>query len=444
MFEHQVHRRYVNLSLHHHHPSSSAGLIAFSTPPLLLIHPLFAVFEYLDLAASENYDCLHIRVSNATSKMRHNGNVTLAATGIRVVGICARRRHSSLLPVKLAGFGGIHGFWPFRLGGFFLMSSPSLDHTYGALLLGTFLGLLLYGFALHQMYRYYRLYPDDKRGLKVLVVAITLFQTVHITLCMVAVYHHLVTNYDRPKSLPAAHWSTRLLTPFSYRPQGITIVLCQSFFAYRVFIAITVGPQLIYRVFVTIASLFMASSLGLAIAAAVKGFRTSTEGFRHGNGIVSAIFGSGVAVDVLLTGTLVVVLLSSRTGFQQAYDQVWRVVYPCMLSSSLEAPASIIALLVFILVRSVVWEALAMPSNLIYVSISVVGTKLCQVYANSVLAALNSRKSIQDRMMADSASGSNAHELSSFVPGPRNATHLRPWSSGETIATTLSSVTGKY
>ncbi|KAL7278348.1 hypothetical protein ACG7TL_008324 [Trametes sanguinea] len=214
----------------------------------------------------------------------------------------------------------------------------------------------------------------------------------------------------------------------SYRPQGITIVLCQSFFAYRVFI---VGPQLIYRVFVTIAALFMASSLGLAIAAAVKGFRTSTEGFRHGNGIVSAIFGSGVAVDVLLTETLVVVLLSSRTGFQQ-YVSSTMVLLIYTINTGLMT--SIIALLVFIL-------ALAMPSNLIYVSISVVGTKL---YANSVLAALNSRKSIQDRMMADSASGSNAHELSSFVPGPRNATHLRPWSSGETNATTLSSLTDKY
>ncbi|KAI9060714.1 hypothetical protein FKP32DRAFT_1004490 [Trametes sanguinea] len=300
-----------------------------------------------------------------------------------------------------------------------LSSAADLGDTYGALLVGTFLGLALYGFALHQMYRYYRLYPEDKKGFRILVVAIMLFQTVHMILCVVAVYYHLVTNYARPETLPVGHWSTRLLTPFS----GITIVLCQSFYAYRVYI---VGPQLIYRAFVAIAALFMASTLGLAIAAAVLGFRTNAEGFRHGNrkrtyalqGIVSAIFGSGVAVDVLLTGTLVVVLLSSRSGFRQTDSLVHLLVIYAINTGLM---TSIIALLVFIL-------AIASPGNLIYVSLSVVGTKL---YANSVLAALNSRRSIQDRMMADTASGSNAYELSSFIAGPRNATRNEPWATRE-------------
>ncbi|OJT15861.1 hypothetical protein TRAPUB_1513 [Trametes pubescens] len=46
---------------------------------------------------------------------------------------------------------------------------PALDNTFGAVLLGTFVGLILYGLTLHQSYRYLRLYPNDSRALKCLV-----------------------------------------------------------------------------------------------------------------------------------------------------------------------------------------------------------------------------------------------------------------------------------
>ncbi|KAH9895559.1 hypothetical protein C8Q73DRAFT_611340, partial [Cubamyces lactineus] len=46
---------------------------------------------------------------------------------------------------------------------------PALDNTYGALLLGTSFGLMLYGLTIHQTFRYTRLYPKDKLWLKILV-----------------------------------------------------------------------------------------------------------------------------------------------------------------------------------------------------------------------------------------------------------------------------------
>ncbi|TBU36596.1 hypothetical protein BD309DRAFT_713759 [Dichomitus squalens] len=53
------------------------------------------------------------------------------------------------------------------------MSSPlSLDDTFGALLIGTYLSLILYGVALHQSFQYYKEYPHDKTWIKVYVAVI--------------------------------------------------------------------------------------------------------------------------------------------------------------------------------------------------------------------------------------------------------------------------------
>ncbi|TBU51389.1 hypothetical protein BD310DRAFT_769544, partial [Dichomitus squalens] len=50
-----------------------------------------------------------------------------------------------------------------------LLKVPALDNTYGAVLIGTFVALVLYGLQLHQSYRYFRMYHGDSAILKTLV-----------------------------------------------------------------------------------------------------------------------------------------------------------------------------------------------------------------------------------------------------------------------------------
>ncbi|KAI0773043.1 hypothetical protein BD413DRAFT_310771 [Trametes elegans] len=266
---------------------------------------------------------------------------------------------------------------------------PSLDNTYGALLIGTFLGLMLYGLTVHQTYRYFRLYPTDVRWLKGLVMSILTLETLHTTLCMVAVYYHLVTNYFNPESLLVGHWATRLLTPTT----GVTILLCQSFYAFRVY---RIGSHVIYRLLVAVAVICMVLVLGFTIAATVEGFRLSLNDFQRVSWLVSAIFGCAVLVDLCLTGTLVVVLLRSRTGFKRT-DSLIEVLIIYSINTGLLT--SIFGLLCFIFAK-------ILPGNLIYIGISVVGVKL---YANSVLAVLNSRRALSDRMV-------EGFEVGSFEP----------------------------
>ncbi|EIW52174.1 uncharacterized protein TRAVEDRAFT_32023 [Trametes versicolor FP-101664 SS1] len=268
---------------------------------------------------------------------------------------------------------------------------PALDNTYGALTLGTVFGLMLYGLTVHQTYRYSRLYPKDGPWLKRLVCGILAFETLHTTLGIAAVYYHLVTNYFNPATLLLGHWSTRLLTPTT----GLTIILCQSFYAFRVYV---IGSHYIYRVLVGLAAVFMFTSFGFMVAATVEGFILSLSDFKRVSWLVSAMFGFAVLVDVCLTGTLVTVLLRSRTGFKRT-DSLIEVLIVYAINTGLLT--SIFGLLCFIF-------AIILPGNLIYIGFSIVGVKL---YANSVLAVLNSRRSLSDRMFE------SAFEMGSFEPG---------------------------
>ncbi|KAI0682313.1 hypothetical protein C8T65DRAFT_750653 [Cerioporus squamosus] len=122
-----------------------------------------------------------------------------------------------------------------------ILQIPALDNTFGAVLLGTFLSLMLYGMTLHQSYRYYRLYPNDKAWLRGVVSLTIVLETIHMVLACHVCYYYLVTNYFKPTALLFGSWSIKLLLICS----GCIIIVAQSFFARRVFL---VGPQ--YRLLV--------------------------------------------------------------------------------------------------------------------------------------------------------------------------------------------------
>ncbi|KAI9060717.1 hypothetical protein FKP32DRAFT_1678675 [Trametes sanguinea] len=256
---------------------------------------------------------------------------------------------------------------------------PRLDNTFGALVLGMSFGLMLYGLTVHQCYRYARLYRKDEAWLKCLVLAILVLETFHIALCIVAVYYHLVSNYFNPLSLLVGHWSTRLLTPVTI----VTIILCQGFYAFRV---CRIGSHYAYLVSVAVAAVCMVCEFGFMLAATVEGFRLSLNDFQHVSWLISAVTGCAVLCDVCLTGTLVTALVRSRTGSKRT-DSLIEVLIIYSINTGLLT--SIFGMLTFIF-------AIILPGNLIYIALTIVGVKL---YANSVLAVLNSRQSLSNRML---------------------------------------------
>ncbi|KAI1785103.1 hypothetical protein LXA43DRAFT_1066197 [Ganoderma leucocontextum] len=84
---------------------------------------------------------------------------------------------------------------------------PPLDNTFGAVLLGTFIGLIFYGITLHQSYRYFRMYPSDLPSLKRLVFFVVILETITSAMSMHVCYYYLVANYFNPPALLHGMWS---------------------------------------------------------------------------------------------------------------------------------------------------------------------------------------------------------------------------------------------
>ncbi|KAI0741019.1 hypothetical protein C8Q76DRAFT_209244 [Earliella scabrosa] len=207
-----------------------------------------------------------------------------------------------------------------------LSNLPTLDETYGALLLGTFAGLILYGVFLHQAYRYARVYAKDHLTNKSFVLCVVLVDTVHNIVSMHACYAYLVNNYFNPLALLRGIWSIQIQPllavspPLPLRPrhfnrsfQGFAVLTCQSFFARRVYILNTK-----HRVLVALSVLLTCITMAFAIAGTVIAFKYHTFAqYEHFYWIDSAACGAAIASDSLTASVLIWTLRRSRTGFRQ-------------------------------------------------------------------------------------------------------------------------------
>ncbi|KAL1940973.1 hypothetical protein VTO73DRAFT_7609 [Trametes versicolor] len=287
---------------------------------------------------------------------------------------------------------------------------PSLNSTLGAILLGSIFGFMLYALMLHQTYRYFRMYPGDRLPLKLLILTIVLMETFHTVLWIIICYQYLVVNYFNPLNLIETHWYIKLTIPMT----AITGMFSQIFYAGRVYystsfvsatefqrlssgnlVASSSKPghsdlpfllRLEYQVFV------MFLSLGWDFAATVKVADTISSLIVQW--IVSVAYGLAVVCDLITALALIFVLRRSRTGVKRTDTVVDALI---MYTVNTGLLTTILGTLVFAF-------AIVYPDNLIYAGLSIPGVKL---YSNSVLAMLNSRRSLSERMMQGFEAGTH-------------------------------------
>ncbi|KAI0749952.1 hypothetical protein C8Q80DRAFT_656152 [Daedaleopsis nitida] len=289
----------------------------------------------------------------------------------------------------------------------------SLTNTHGALLLGTFVGVILYGMGIHQSSQYCRLFGSDTVVMKLLVILVMLLETVHVIVTVHTSYYYLVSSYLNPVALMHGVWSLNILPLVS----GVLMFISQLFFAYRVSLTVhcySVGrPQ---RVVVTIAVLLLMGEVGFSIAATAKAFtipsyqETKDVTYLSGVGLALAMAG-----DAALTTTLVHAFCKSRSASPRRER-----IAPATDNSALQdmkagletnvpldepvygpgsEPASMADLLQLYVVNTglltglfnlaALTAAFARPSDFIYASINIITTRL---YGNSLLAVLNTRQ----------------------------------------------------
>ncbi|KAI0363657.1 hypothetical protein BV20DRAFT_96836 [Pilatotrama ljubarskyi] len=253
----------------------------------------------------------------------------------------------------------------------------SLDDTYGAYLLGTFMSLILYGVSIHQCYRYRRLYPTDTLYIRSLVGILMLLETLQMTLLMFTCYYYLVSNYFNVAVFNNGVWSLKIAPGLI----GLITLTAQIFFARRAWL---LGSK--YRVAVSIAIFCLLLHVGFAIGMAVISFQLHTlDRIGPSNRWLfgAALFPASLA-DVLLAGVIILALRRSHQSYKHVdtwFDAfVLYVVNTGLLTGIFNIIPSILVAI--------------NPKNFIWASFSFVAARL---YANTLLSVLNSRKLLVSR-----------------------------------------------
>ncbi|KAL1949915.1 hypothetical protein VTO73DRAFT_8796 [Trametes versicolor] len=249
----------------------------------------------------------------------------------------------------------------------------SLDTTYGAYLLGTFVSLPMYGLSMHQLFRYVRLYPKDTTYIRILVATVMTLETVHVVLAMHVCYHYLTTNYANPLALLSPVWSITAQPVAS----NIVALVAEIFFARRVSL---LGPT--HRIIAAIAIILLLAQFGFTVVLAKKisGLQGTTAG-----GVTTWIspvnFGCAALADILLSGCIIRAMRRSRAHGEGKADSLLDLFMLYVVNTGLLTgimnviPGMILALA---------------PSNeMRWTAFNFV---TCRLAANTLLSVLNSRK----------------------------------------------------
>ncbi|KAJ8482418.1 hypothetical protein ONZ51_g5392 [Trametes cubensis] len=284
--------------------------------------------------------------------------------------------------------------------GFSRPNIPALDNTYGAMMLGTFIGLILYGVNVHQNYRYVRSkeFKTDSTYVKAMLFFIpdcaahridshpSTLETLHSVIAMHSVYYYVVRNYFNPLVLFHGSWSINFLALLT----GILFPVCQSFFARRLwlinyrfrplvaFIAILLVAQAGFTVAITVEAQTLRTTKTTRRVAIYNAAHQSMLIFGRSQWMISAELGIVLIADVLMTALLIITLRGCRTGFRSTEQILNTVITYAICTGLLTDTLTIISFFL----------AVVYPHTLLADGLNVA---ICHLYANTLLAVLNSR-----------------------------------------------------
>ncbi|KAI6127950.1 hypothetical protein EDD16DRAFT_220346 [Pisolithus croceorrhizus] len=101
----------------------------------------------------------------------------------------------------------------------------SVMDSFAPALVGGFISSMIYGITTLQTYMYYMHYPKDALTLKLLVAALWVLDTVHVSFMIHVFYYYLIATYGVPTSFEYVIWSMPVRIPILH--QALTIrVFC--------------------------------------------------------------------------------------------------------------------------------------------------------------------------------------------------------------------------
>ncbi|KAF7334664.1 hypothetical protein MVEN_02296900 [Mycena venus] len=254
------------------------------------------------------------------------------------------------------------------------------DSTLGALFIGTLVSYALFGVATTQTYIYWKRFPKDSLGMKVLVAVVWCGELAHAVCVAASVYAMTITNFGHPERLEVLPKSFLASTFIG----SLVSFVVQTFFAYRIY---ALSRSLLIPCVWWIPCICWVLSLFRFVPPNVilfaYGQQLAPQFLKRWGPLFDAIWSASAANDLLIAGTLVVLLYNQRnTGLKHTVAMVDKLIAWTIETGVVTSIASIIMLTVFI----------SLPSTFVWLAIFVVIPRL---FSNSLLASLNSRASLR-------------------------------------------------
>ncbi|KAF5371827.1 hypothetical protein D9615_009571 [Tricholomella constricta] len=264
---------------------------------------------------------------------------------------------------------------------------PQLDigRTFGAMFIGALLTMSVYGITTLQTYFYYTYYPKDAYGTKALVAIIWMLDTLHVILMCHSMYYYLISGFGNALMLVEGNWS--LFTSIAINV--IIAFVVQCFFTKRIY---TLSPDRIKWWLSGIIGLTVFAHFFFGMETVVYFFKKREFSRLKELNFISVLPFAITAIlsDILIATALVLLLASNLSDFEDTNTIINRLIVYAINRCILTSAVAVIEVVVFV----------AVPNSFYSFAFDFIIGKL---YANSLLATLNSRKALRGKGQDDNS-----------------------------------------
>jgi len=258
----------------------------------------------------------------------------------------------------------------------------SIKLTLGALLIGSVASIYLSGTVVIQCLLYFQTFTKDKPRTKSIVAVVWTLDFAHTCMVIASNWFYLIQNFGVPGISDRIPWTVGATIALT----AVLTIMVHTFFAHRVYslsgkswyITIPIGVLAICRVgfaMVTTSKLIRLKSFNLFV-------HTYSWVFTLGLSLA-------VCVDILIASSLCYFLNKSRTGFSSMDTVINSITLYTIETGLLTCIVTTLSLICWI----------TMPTNLIFLAMHFAISKM---YANALLATLNSRTRLRGRGQSSS------------------------------------------
>ncbi|KAI0658278.1 hypothetical protein C8Q70DRAFT_186065 [Cubamyces menziesii] len=269
-----------------------------------------------------------------------------------------------------------------------------LEHSMGSVLVGSLVALFLSGAVWMQVFLYVQLYPRDRLRIKLMVFSVWVLDTIHSAMAITANWQYLIMHFGDWTIIDNITWSVATTVALT----ALITFLVHCFFTHRIH---TLSRQNWY---------ITAPLVALAAVRLISALISTSEMIRLGSYeqfvkrydyVFTIGLSTAASLDVLIAGGLCYFLRRGRSGFTGMDKIVDAITLYTIENGLLTCITTVVSLICWV----------SMPTNLIFLGLHFAISKL---YANSLLATLNARKSLLNK--SQGSSGDRDHPLPILFP----------------------------